>query len=60
MNPEGKAPDWYFDLIVAQELGVSVIELDRVPFYWRDRIAVKLAAENWVENERSMRNRHMN
>lgn len=32
-------------------LGVSPLEYDELPYYWRERALVALMAENAVENE---------
>lgn len=52
----GSAPDWYTDLIVAEKLGVSVVDLEHIPFYWRERALLALDAENYATREQMAHN----
>lgn len=53
----GHAPDWYIDKIVADWLGVSVPDIERVPAFMYDNAILALRAENWAQREQMMRNR---
>lgn len=48
---DGECPEWYLDILAAQRLGVSIVELEEVPYYWRERALHAISAENWAEKE---------
>lgn len=37
-------------MLAAQRLGLSILELEEAPFYWRDRALIAISAENWAEH----------
>ena len=55
-------PKWYIELLAADRLNISVVELQQLPILWRERALVALAAENEArdaleQRARDMRNR---
>ncbi len=53
-------PGWYVNLLAADRLGISVIELYKLPSYWRDRALLARQAENegnvmWHERQKALR-----
>jgi hypothetical protein len=36
-------------------LGVSVLDLEELPAYWRERALLAISSENWAENEAMQR-----
>lgn len=52
-------PKWYIELLAADRLHISVVELQKLPIIWRERALTALAAENEARDALEQRARDM-
>ncbi len=53
-------PSWYVNMLAADRLGVSVVELYKLPTVWRNRALLARQAENeggvmWADRQKALR-----